>query len=375
MVWIHGGGFVFGSGTYDEYGPNLFMDEGIILVSINYRLGPFGFLTTTTEEVPGNMGLWDQALALRWVNENINHLGGDPDQVTIFGESAGSVSVSLLMVAPSVRGLFSRVIMDSGVFQSVSYHPQKVEDAARISEKFLKDTGCHGYGPDFCLQGKTADEILAASAEYPETFWMPVPDHSFKADPFFPDEPSNLLTNVPPEIDVLIGTTQDEGLLSLIGHSQLHLNLLVLTFPPLDVLLQGNWQSYRDNFNTTGTKELMMLHFDDDVTEEEIMKTDEIVKFYVGSYEDISEENKSPLVDMLTDSYFRYGTYKMINQLVGQGAKVYAWILTHEGEHTLSTWFGLPPGGVNHADELLYMWSPVFDQDLAFQGFTITYFH
>ena len=144
---------VSGSGTFNDYGPQFFIDEDVILVSINYRLGPFGFLTTTNNEIPGNMGHWDQALALRWVNQNIHHFGGDTNQVTIFGESAGSLSVSLLLVAPAVRGLFSRAILDSGVFSAVSYHPQAVEDAYRISEKFLKETGCDGYGAVFCLQG------------------------------------------------------------------------------------------------------------------------------------------------------------------------------------------------------------------------------
>ena len=90
MVWIHGGAFESGSGTYGDYGPQYFMDRGVVVVTVNYRLGPFGFLTTTTEEMPGNLGLWDQALALHWVQDNIHHFGGDRDQVTLFGESAGS---------------------------------------------------------------------------------------------------------------------------------------------------------------------------------------------------------------------------------------------------------------------------------------------
>ena len=307
MVWIHGGGFVQGSGTFDEYGPNMFMEEEIVLVTVNYRLGPFGFLTTVTEEIPGNMGLWDQALALRWVNENIQNFGGDPDKVTIFGESAGSVSVSLLMVAPSLRGLFSRVIMDSGVFHSPSYHHQTVKDAARISQTYLWEVGCNGFGPAFCLQGKEAEEIMEAYRHTPESWWMPVPDHSFKSDPLFPEDPSSLLSAVPPEIDVLIGTTEDEGIISLTGP-----------------LTTGDWESFRDSFNTTGTKDLLMIPFADQVTKEEIRKTDKIIEFYVGSYDKITEENKYPLIDLHTDSVFRYGTYKMINQLVGQGSRVYA---------------------------------------------------
>ena len=89
MVWIHGGAFTSGSGTAGDYGPQYFMDSGVVLVTINYRLGPFGFLSTASEEIPGNMGLWDQSLALHWVTDNIRQFGGDEDQLTLFGESAG----------------------------------------------------------------------------------------------------------------------------------------------------------------------------------------------------------------------------------------------------------------------------------------------
>ena len=89
MVWIHGGAFVSGSGTFGDFGPQYFMDRGVVMVTVNYRLGPFGFLSSATEELPGNLGLWDQSLALHWVKDNIHHFGGDSDQITLFGESAG----------------------------------------------------------------------------------------------------------------------------------------------------------------------------------------------------------------------------------------------------------------------------------------------
>ena len=89
MVWIHGGAFVSGSGTYRDFGPQYFMDQGVVVVTVNYRLGPFGFLSGATEDLPGNLGLWDQALALHWVTDNIKDFGGDAGQVTLFGESAG----------------------------------------------------------------------------------------------------------------------------------------------------------------------------------------------------------------------------------------------------------------------------------------------
>ncbi|KAB7501808.1 Bile salt-activated lipase, partial [Armadillidium nasatum] len=112
MVFIHGGAFFTGS-SY-EFSPYLLMNKDIILVTIQYRLGILGFLSTEDDILPGNMGLKDQQLALKWVKENIHCFGGDPNLVTIFGESSGGASVHLQMFSPGSRGLFQRVIIQSG---------------------------------------------------------------------------------------------------------------------------------------------------------------------------------------------------------------------------------------------------------------------
>lgn len=113
MVWLHGGGFSFGSGNSFLYGPDYLVAEDIVLVTLNYRLGPLGFLTAGPD-APGNQGLKDQVLALKWVRDNIAAFGGDPNQVTIFGESAGASSVQLLLLSPLAKGLFHRAISQSG---------------------------------------------------------------------------------------------------------------------------------------------------------------------------------------------------------------------------------------------------------------------
>ena len=108
MVWIHGGSFIVGSNQPLSYGPSHFMDRDVIVVLVNYRLGPLGFLSLGTEDVPGNAGLRDQTMAFQWVNENIASFGGDPSRITIFGESAGSLSVGLHLLSPLSDGLFKR---------------------------------------------------------------------------------------------------------------------------------------------------------------------------------------------------------------------------------------------------------------------------
>lgn len=112
LVWIHGGAFVRGSNARAIYDGTAFARDGVVLVSINYRLGISGF--AVVDGAPLNRGLHDQIFALRWVRENIAAFGGDPDNVTIFGESAGGMSVAALIAAPQTTGLFRRAIMQSG---------------------------------------------------------------------------------------------------------------------------------------------------------------------------------------------------------------------------------------------------------------------
>lgn len=120
MVWIHGGGFFGGSGSMQGFDGARLTKQGVIVVTLNYRLGVFGFFAhpELTAESPdkasGNQGLQDQIAALRWVKANISALGGDPRRVTIMGESAGSISVAVLVASPQAKGLFQRAIAESG---------------------------------------------------------------------------------------------------------------------------------------------------------------------------------------------------------------------------------------------------------------------
>jgi para-nitrobenzyl esterase len=124
MVWIHGGGFVNGSGTAALYDGTSLAKQGVVVVTLNYRLGRLGFFAhpALTAEDPdgllGNYALMDQIAALKWVQRNIAAFGGDPRQVTIFGESAGGIAVNTLMISPAARGLFARAITESGAGRS-----------------------------------------------------------------------------------------------------------------------------------------------------------------------------------------------------------------------------------------------------------------
>lgn len=120
MVWIHGGAFVFGSGNHPDFSGEQFAKQGVILVTFNYRLGRLGFFAHPAlsnehpEEPKGNYGYMDQVAALKWIRSNVAAFGGDPNNVTIFGESAGGVSVHSLLTIPGAKGLFQKAIIESG---------------------------------------------------------------------------------------------------------------------------------------------------------------------------------------------------------------------------------------------------------------------
>lgn len=151
IVYIHGGSFVAGTPVRDE-SPGEFMPTGgVILVTVQYRLGIFGFFTTGTPDAPGNVGLLDQVEALKWVQENIDAFGGDPNSVTLLGESAGGASVTFHYLSPLSKGLFHRAIAISGV----DLCPFAIKPKAFVMEKsaqIAKNLNCHSGTSSEMLQ-------------------------------------------------------------------------------------------------------------------------------------------------------------------------------------------------------------------------------
>jgi para-nitrobenzyl esterase len=234
MVWIHGGGHTGGSGDgglsfidgkpqYD--GQHLARNGDVVLVSFNYRLGPFGFLAhpALTAEEPahpssGNYGQEDQVAALRWVRDNIAAFGGDPHNVTIFGESAGGVSVSLHLVSPRSDGLFHRAIIQSG---AADRRPT-LGQVQFQGLAFAAALGCGG-APDVlaCLRSKSRNEVLSA-LPLPAgfffgsgAFWGPIVDGHLLLDQPLKAFSTGHFSQVP----LMIGNTANEGTLfpALVG--------------------------------------------------------------------------------------------------------------------------------------------------------------
>ncbi|KAJ3652286.1 hypothetical protein Zmor_018264 [Zophobas morio] len=167
MLYIHGGGFMQGSSIFAP--PDLFVSHGVILVTINYRLGAFGFLSTEDEVIPGNNGLKDQRLAIQWTHENIHLFGGNPEKITIFGQSAGSGSVAYQLLNQESSGLFAGAILESGTFLSpwaLQRNARQIafRTAALLNSSFSASNDSTAL-LDY-LQGVKAEDLDAAAEQY-----------------------------------------------------------------------------------------------------------------------------------------------------------------------------------------------------------------
>ncbi|XP_013146622.1 PREDICTED: juvenile hormone esterase-like isoform X2 [Papilio polytes] len=171
MVFIHGGGFSFGSGNTDMYGPAYLVEKDVVVVTVNYRLGPLGFLSLHTPAVPGNAGLKDMAQALRWLRDNVHSFGGDPANLTVFGESAGGVATSLLTASPLTRNLISKAIIQSGTaLNSWAFQNDPLHNARQLA----RSLGCDAEDVEGILEFLSTtpvkDLVEAASQTTEEDF-------------------------------------------------------------------------------------------------------------------------------------------------------------------------------------------------------------
>ncbi len=208
MVWIHGGGFVVGSGSEPRYDGTRLAMRGVIVVTVNHRLNALGFLahpelTAESEHrASGNCGMFDLVAALKWVKRNIAAFGGAPDKVTIAGESAGSEAVSALMASPLAKGLFSRAIGQSGaMFATPSRAPAPLDKAEAAGLAFMRKVGATTLAE---LRAAPADAILAAA---PGLGYRPIVDGYF-----LPKTPADIFAGgEQSDVPLMAGWNKDEG--------------------------------------------------------------------------------------------------------------------------------------------------------------------
>lgn len=254
MFWIHGGGFRQGSGTYDMYsGAHLAADRDVVVVTINYRLGALGFMALPelakedANNSTGNYGLQDQIRALTWVRDNIAGFGGDPGNVTVFGQSAGGISVCSLLVSPPAQGLFQRAINMSGPCDML----HSLDEGFKYGHELAARLGCEGPAMLECLRQKPAQAFLDTGGNLMLEGGPAFTPHIDGA--VIPDWPLTLIGEGKyHHVPVMLGTTRDE------------LRLYTMMFPGL-----GAWP--RSMVRSTGrllagpnSDELLALYSFDD---------------------------------------------------------------------------------------------------------------
>ncbi|XP_063391837.1 juvenile hormone esterase-like [Cydia fagiglandana] len=227
MVFLHGGGFGVGAGSPSFYGPQYLVSHGVVVVTLNYRLNAYGFLNLGIEGAPGNAGLKDIRQALRWIKENILHFGGDVDNVTVFGQGSGGTAALYLTLSESTKGLFHRVISESGtLFTPESFDHDPLATASQVAkslevistdpEKLLK------------LYNDTAVmkvEEAIAKQMHPKSVFIPSVEKTFDGEePFLTDTPFNILTTGKKHksfnpVPVIIGLNTVEGLISTLDYN------------------------------------------------------------------------------------------------------------------------------------------------------------
>lgn len=360
MIWFHGGGWLTGAGHSEFYGPKFLLDHDLVLVTINFRLGPLGFLSTEDLVCPGNLGLKDQQQAMRWVQENIVSFGGDPNRVTLFGESAGGASVHYHMVSPLSEGLFHRGISQSGNF----YNPWTLTPPGSAKKNAIilgKNLRCNTEdSAEFikCLRTKDAKEIIGSDRLYQHFGYCPMipfkpviePRHAgaFMAeDPLISARQGHLA-----DIPWMTGMTSEEGALKVAGiygrDQGEHVKKLNSDFhnvAPLSLL-------YEERYRLRDTQ------FRDEISSS-------IREFYFGSEDiDQSDEARFKVINMYSDAWFNHGIHEAVQDFImNQTSPVYYYYFAYRGSASFSSIFGdrKKNYGVSHADELQYLF-PVGEQ-------------
>lgn len=344
LVWIHGGAFKFGSSHERWYnGAALAALNDVVVVSFNYRLGMLGFFDSGDETAPGNVGLWDQNLALRWVRQNIENFGGDPDAVTVFGESAGAMSIHAHMLSPHSEGLFTRAFLLSGTL-STNTPVDSLFDSVEKGNDVAKQLGCADAYRDLtrhprevvdCLRTKDPDAIHRASEEaagHKATNFLP----SFKNE-FLPTLPSKATAKKEyRRLDTLISATADEGAFGAI-------------FQPDQRWLVEDLADFDDAGFQTSAQYLANSWCPNRVAH--------IARSYVETASSGGKQAvRKAVIDFVGDIYFKCPTMVFNEQHSDVGGKSYAFVFGYRSaKYPFPEFFGVP-----HTSDIPYYFGAPF---------------
>lgn len=352
MVWIYGGGFVCGSGNYDFYEPEFLIKNDIVIVSFNYRVEALGFLCLNTKQVPGNAGMKDQVAALRWVQKNIEKFGGNPSDVTIFGESVGAACVSYHLISPMSVGLFRRAILQSGAFtNNWSRCERPRERALTLARKLGCDSEDDNILATF-FKSVPAEDLIDLNLPITVSESCVAKNHlsfgvvneiKFDGCETFlsQDDLENLDAKIQKNIDIIIGYNEHEGAICL--NSGLNIR---------DILYQAN--TFAEYFVPSSFTFKATLN-------DQIDMGNRIKKYYFQN-EKITMKNIDKLLKYMSTEYFIYGIITLARIIAKKNkTKVYLYKFTCKSKRNI---FTEKYGAVNvlgndtfvcHADDLAYL--------------------
>ncbi|GAB6027722.1 hypothetical protein CHUAL_001958 [Chamberlinius hualienensis] len=342
QVFIYGGAFVEGENTFQLYGPQKHMDYDIVLVLMNYRLGPFGFLSTYDSVVPGNAGLLDQVLALQWVRDNIAAFGGNPNDVTLSGESAGSDSTTLHMLSPVSAGLFHKAIAESGnpvtpwgIVENPRYY------AELLGEKFNCSTD-DSNELVACLRDQNYTDLYKmgekVSVQELILAFAPVVENPDETRLFLWEDPHILLQEGRfNKVPLLSGFNRDEG------------DLIYVVAEPL-----GLFRKIDDVFFDVNVP--LLLRILTDYRQNLINVSYAIKDLYYG---DIDLENSTAVtranIDLLSDMFMIPWVFQFNNLVAKNGLPVYTYAFNYNGQYSAANYTG--ESDDIHAIELIYLFN------------------
>lgn len=374
MMWIYGGGFFMGTSNFDETDGRVLSAFGdVVVVTFDYRLGGLGFIDLGTENEAGNQGLYDQLMAIKWVKENIRNFGGDPNQLTLFGESSGAIAIGLHMMSPESSKLFKRAILQSGSPMMTNAFFQRsdksVPDFVR-SLKCLIDPDTVNNGGDNedpgdvlnnfninCLRKRSVEEIINVTQAMHEKYFFafpPTPEEDFfpliPTDVIKSDEKEQILSNIK---DIMIGT-------NIKGFSYMLWLANSKIFGQKDVTKR---------FNTIeGVKEIMeqdISHLLNMPSFQINFLTSKLFADYVNQSDpDVWLDR---LVEILGDLSFVCPTKILIDELASLGKNVYVYQFAHESSSESASPWGKWMGSTLH-DEIPFVFGHPLRYPFKYSG-------
>lgn len=364
-MWIHGGAYVIGDGNDLVYGADLLVRDNVVVVTLNYRLSSLGFLSTGDKNAQGNYGLKDMVVALKWVKENVVAFGGNPEKITVFGQSAGSVSIHYLLLAGKHEGLFHQAIMQSGTaLAPFAFQTDPLKRAEDLGHRL----NINFNSTESLIQGLRNVSFRAILSAERGLFSMDNPlglrpfDFVPSAEPadseeeiLIPDDPINLMLNGDFSnltIPIIIGTTSNEGLLQVREY----------------LLDREVFNRYNQNDNF-----LVPLSYHLPENSSSVKEIADKFKSIYFNGQNLSDDNINGFAEYHTDAQFKFPTDRTIKIIADNATQpIYYYNFSYDGAlNFLKTLLFLRSyPGVCHADDIFYLFTtklpiPVWPTDHA----------